>query len=138
MALRIYDAAMEAAVDALVDLADGGSVRVYAGTRPALNGGVGGATLLATLDLAATAFGAASSSGGVSTASGAGLPITQDDANATGTATWAALLDSSDGILYTGTVGVGSGDFQLESLDIVADQEVRLTALSFSLPQDDS
>lgn len=137
MTLRIYDAVAEAQADAAVDSVDAGAaagrVEIRTGAQPTVNAALSG-TLLATFTLGDPAYGAAAASGSGAVASGAGLPIGTTGA-ATDTAGYGAVLDSDGNIKWTGTVGVGSGDFQLDNLSIATGQTVNLTALSYTQPQ---
>ena len=77
------------AADAVTVRANTGSLRLYSGTPPAdANAALSGNTLLATLPMAATAFGAASA--GVATANA----LTAATAVATGRPTFARILES--------------------------------------------
>jgi hypothetical protein len=77
------------AADAVTPRANNGSLRLYSGTPPAdANAALAGNTLLATLPMAATAFGAASA--GVATANA----LTAAVAVATGRPTFARIIES--------------------------------------------
>ena len=54
---QLSDAAANAAVNALCALANGGFLKIYSGTQPATGNSALTGTLLATINLAATAFG---------------------------------------------------------------------------------
>jgi hypothetical protein len=77
------------AADAVVARANNGSLRIYTGTPPVdANAALSGNTLLATLPMAATAFGAATN--GVATANA----LTGAIAAATGRPTFARIIES--------------------------------------------
>lgn len=98
-----------------------GLLRIYDGTRPATGGTA--TTLLAELTFTDPAFAAAS--GGVLTASA----ITQDSsANATGTATWFRVVDSTAAIVMDGNVGTSGSDLNLTTTAIVITQPVSVTS----------
>ena len=123
---------VNAACNAIVDLADTGYIRIYDGSQPAnANTAVSTQTLLAELRFGATAFGAAS--GGTATANA----ITADSsANATGTASWFRVL-KSDGtsVLWDGTVGAGGTyDLVLNTTSIVSGATVSITSMTFTHP----
>jgi len=103
-----YDAADIAGVNAALALLNGGSLKIYTGTQPALNGAVTG-TLLVTLTFGSPAFGTATASGGTVTA--LANAITSGTAVASGTAGYCALTES-DGItvVFTGTVGTSNAN----------------------------
>lgn len=87
-------------------------------------GSAGMASILATIPLAATAAPAAS--GGVLTFT---MPQSDTSADNAGTAAEARIVTSALASVVTGlTVGVGSGDVQLDSLAISAGQTVTLNS----------
>lgn len=87
-------------------------------------GTAGMASVLATIPLAATAAPAAS--GGALTFT---MPQSDTSADATGTAAEARIVTSALASVVTGlTVGVGSGDVQLDSVSITAGQTVTLSS----------
>lgn len=113
--------------------AAGATIKVYSGTRP-VNADTavgGGNTLLLTLTMAATAFGAPSNG----TMAAASLPITAAGV-ANGTAAWFRAADS-DGVTVTdGTCGAdGSGaDIELSTTAITIGLEVSLTTGTITQP----
>ena len=140
MALRIYNAVVDAGCDAMVDtLEDGagaGKVQIYTGSQPALNGALSG-TLLAEFTMSNPAFGDGTAAGSGSVATAASMPKTDAAAAATGTAGYGAAVDSDDVVKWTGTVTItgGGGDFTIDNLSITSGQEVQLTSWTFTLPQ---
>ena len=121
-------AVANAAANAAVALADGGSLRIYNGSQPATAAtAVSGQTLLAELTLGNPAFGSASS--GVATANS----ITADSsANATGTASWFRVVSSGGTGLWDGTVGTSGADLNLDSVDLVSGGNVSVTSFTFT------
>jgi hypothetical protein len=117
---------------------DGGKIDIYSGTRPTNADTVlSGNTLLGTLTLNATAFGAAS--GGVLTAAA----ITSDtSADATGTATWFRMyvVGENPATASTtlkrldGSVGTSGTDMILDNTSISLGGTIALTALSYTHP----
>ncbi|HFD32035.1 MAG TPA: hypothetical protein ENJ28_04905 [Gammaproteobacteria bacterium] len=103
------------AITALVDAGGGaGFLEIYDGAQPVKGGAV--TNLLAQLTFSATSFPAASSE--TLTANS----ITDDSAaNATGTATWFRVTDSTGAFVMDGTVGLtGSGaDLELSNTSVV-------------------
>jgi hypothetical protein len=91
---------------------------------------VGSQVLLATVDLATTAFGAASS--GVKT----GTDPASVNAVASGTASWFRMTDNSGDVVMDGdvTVTAGSGTMKLSSLSIVSGSPVDITSLTITMP----
>lgn len=118
-------------LDAIKDNFNSGKLRVYSGTRPTdADTALSGNTLLAELTFNATAFAAAS--GGVLTANA----ITSDSAaDATGTASFVRVYES-DGTtpICDMSVGVGSGECQLNTLSIVQNAVVSCSACTITNP----
>jgi hypothetical protein len=137
MTLIVYDSLANTICDAAVDSFDAGAgnatIEIRAGARPAVNVAPTG-TVLAVFGLSATAFGNASANGAASTAAGTSLPKATTGL-ADGAATQGVMKDGDGNVKYTGSVGVGTGDFQLSNLSIATDQPVNLTALNFRVPQ---
>ena len=106
MAHNITLAALTASAiaDAVAARCDGGTLKVYDGAQPATaDTAIVAQTLLATCTFATPTFLAAVA--GVATAHA----ITQDaSADATGTAAWFRILDSTGAAVMDGTVGVGA------------------------------
>jgi hypothetical protein len=103
-----YDEADKAAVNAVTALLNSGSLKIYTGSQPALNGAVTG-TLLVTLTFGSTAFGASTASGGTVTA--LANAITSGTAVASGTAGY-FVLTKADGttVVFSGTVGTSNAN----------------------------
>lgn len=120
------------AVDAAVNGGAGaGVLKIYDGTQPAdADTAVSGQTLLAELTFSDPAFGAAS--GGVITANS----ITDDSsANATGTAAWFRVEDSTGTTVFDGDVttsAAGTGDLQLDSTSITSGQTVSVSSFTIT------
>ena len=128
--LDITNAAASAGLDAVTALLNGGTLRIYAGTKPATaDTALGAQTLLASLPLSGTAFGAASN--GVATANA----ITDDSsADATGTATFFRAVNSSAVAVVDGEVGTSGSDLNLNSTEIQSGAEVSVTSWELTLP----
>ncbi len=118
MAITLSTTARNAANDAVTALANGGHLVILAG-----------ATVLCTINLSATAF-AASTNG---SASANGLPLSGTASNS-GTADSYRVETSGSTSLWTGTVGVGSGDLQLSSLSISSGQTVTVNSWAHAQP----
>ena len=109
-------------ITALIDVGTSGFLRIYDGTRPATGGAT--TTLLSELTLSEISFPAASS--GAMTAN----PIADDaSANATGTATWFRLTNSSGAAVVDGDVGVSGSDLNLNTTSIAENVTVKVTSL---------
>lgn len=131
--IEISTAAQNAAANAIADLLDAGTgagdLLIYDGTMPAPND-AGAGTLLVTIPLDATAFGAASS--GVVTLADL------DPVNwaADGTADYCRLVDGDGDPIVQGdvTVTAGSGFLKLSSITAVTGSPVDVTSLTLTMP----
>jgi hypothetical protein len=128
---HMSNASANAAANAVAALCNGGTLSIYNGTQPANgNTAVTTQTLLATLPLSATAFGAAVN--GVITANA----ITSASAVATGTATWFRIF-KSDGTtaVIDGNVDIAanSPNLALNSTAISAGATVQVTSFTHTL-----
>jgi hypothetical protein len=98
-----------------------GFLRIYDGSRPATGGTA--TTLLAELTLSYPCASAAS--GGVLAFSA----ITADSsANASGTATWGRVVDSTGAFVKDFSVGTAGADFNLNTVSITAGVQVSCTS----------
>jgi hypothetical protein len=130
---QFYDNTVITAVNAVAAMLDNGYLNIYTGTQPALDGSLTG-TLLASLQLAATAFAAAAASGGTVTATA--NPIFSATAVATGTAGYFALLQSGgSAVVATGTVGTSGADLNFSSLSVTAGATVSCPSFALTQPQ---
>jgi hypothetical protein len=110
--------------------AGNGTIKIYTGTQPAsADDGIGGATLLGTLTFSKPS--APASSGGVLTFNA----ITQDDAaDATGTATWARIVDSTGNTIFDCDVGTAGATINLNTTSIVAGGPIAITSFTITVP----
>lgn len=100
-------------------------IRIYDGLRPSTGGAA--TTLLA--ELTCTDPAAAAPASGVLTFS----TITQDaSANATGTATWFRMVDSTGSAVLDGSVGTSGSDLNLTTTSIVATQPVSISSATIT------
>lgn len=133
MALTLANATASAKADAATARLDGGSIRLYAGTRPATaDTALTDQTLLATLTFGTPAFGAAANGVAIANA------ITQDgSADATGTAAFARLLTSGGAPVMDAAVSAagGGGDIELNSTSIQAGAVVSVTSFTYTQPK---
>lgn len=130
-ALALAATTADAIADAVAALCDGGTVKVYDGTKPATaDTAVSTQTLLATCTFASPAFSAAAA--GVAAAHA----ITQDaSADANGTASWFRVLDSTGAAVMDGTVGVGSGfDCNVVSTTVTAGAAFPIASMTITAP----
>ena len=111
--------------DAVDAGAGAGLFRVYDGTRPATGGTA--TVLLAELTMSDPCAPAAA--GGVLTFSA----ITADaSANATGTATWGRMVDSTGAFVDDFSVGTSGADFNLNTVNITTGVQVSCTSASIT------
>ncbi len=118
-----------AALDAVLDVLNGGKLRIYDGAQPTdADTALGAQVVLAELALNAT-FGAAASA-----ATKTANAITSDSsADATGTATWFSLLTSANIRVIDGTVGTSGANLNLNSVAISSGATVSVTALTVTM-----
>src|SRR5579863_7811351 len=107
MVAFIYNPGAEAALNAFGALLNSGTIQIYTGSQPAVNGAVTG-TLLVTLTFGSTAFASATASGGTATMTA--NSITGGTAGNTGTAGYFALVNNSSVVEATGTCGTSGAD----------------------------
>ena len=129
MAVTISDAAANAVVNAVTALLNtGGYIEIRTGSKPATVATTATGTLLGTLNLSSTAFGAAASR--TATAN----TITGDSsADASGTAGWFRAYASGGAGVIDGTVGASGADLNLSSTSIVAGGTINVTSLTLSV-----
>lgn len=128
-------AARVAMCDALAGLLNSGKLKIYTGTAPDADAAATG-TLLGTLTLNATAFGAASDNG--TRALATANAITPDSAaDATGTAGYFRVTKSDDTLVYQGDVTAtgGGGDLELDSVSISAGVQIDVTSLTIQVDE---
>ena len=129
MALGYLEALRHSQLDEITALIDAGVgaglIRIYNGSRPA-TGGVA-TTLLA--ELTCTDPVALAASGGILT-----LSAVSDDAsaNATGTATWFRVVDSTGTFVLDGDVGTSGSDLNLNSVSITSGGTVSITSFTIT------
>lgn len=129
MALGYNTTLRNSRLDSITTAVDAGAgaglLRIYDGTRPATCGTA--TTLLAELTMSDPSASAASA--GVLTFSS----ITADSsANATGTATWFRLVDSTGTCVLDGNVGTSGSDLNLNSVSISTGQNVAVTSFTIT------
>lgn len=130
MAVRLSTSARNASTDAISALVDAdagaGKVEIRTGGQPATPNTAATGTLLATVVLATTAFGA--SSAGTATATDPASVV----AVGTGTAGWWRLMDDSGDAVMDGTVADGS--LVLSDNNIVTGGNVDITSFTHTTP----
>ena len=128
----VYNSPCETMINAFTALLNNGTLQVYSGSQPAVDGGLSG-TLLATLTFGATAFANAVASG--SGGSAAANTITSGNAGNTNTAGYFALVTSGSATVGTGSVGTSGADLNFNTLSIVSGAVVACTAFTVTQAQ---
>lgn len=118
MTLSLTTSARNAAADAIVALANGGTLELQT------SGGVE----VATLTLGSPAFGAAVA--GVATANA----ITRDNAATGGTATQFVVKSSGGAALFSGSVGTTGTDMLLSSNVFAVNDAAEISSFTFTMP----
>lgn len=129
MTVGLVTAGRNSRLNVIRDLIDAGAgaglFRVYDGARPATGGAA--TTLLAELTF--TDPSAPNASSGVLTFSA----ITADpSANASGTATWGRLVDSTGAFVADFSVGTAGADFNLNTVTITSGVQVSCTSATLT------
>jgi hypothetical protein len=135
MTAAIYTAPATTAMTAFTATLNGGTIAIYTGTQPAANGALAG-TQIVTMALAATAFGAPTTTGSgnsaiVQAAAGA---ITSGTATSTNTAGYFALFGSTGSTVATGVCGTSGADLNLSSTAIANGAIVGCSSFLVQLP----
>jgi hypothetical protein len=130
MAEKLGTATRNAIADAVADLYDGGTLKIYTGSQPATADTAPTGSLLATITLPTPAFGA-SSSGAVAKAGTWSVA-----ASATGTAGYFRLKTAGDTHPIDGTIGAtGSGEeMELDNTSITSGQSVTVSSFTITQP----
>lgn len=128
----VYDAGVEAMLNAFGALLNSGTIKIYTGSQPAVDGSVTG-TLLATLTFGATAFASATASG--TGGSMSANSITAGTAGNTGTAGYFVCEESGGTIVLSGTVGTSGCDMNVNSTSISSGASVSCSAFTVTQAQ---
>jgi hypothetical protein len=135
---QFSDAAVEAELNAAAARENGGYLAIYTGAQPTDANSALTGTLLVKEPLSATAYAAATASGspGSRVVTAVANTITQENAIATGTAGYFALL-RSDGVTVEamGSVGTTGCDLNLSTTSLVLGQPVAISSFSLSQPE---
>ena len=129
MSYRRATATRDAVANTEGDLLNSGTIQIRTGGAPTNVNDAAQGTLLGTCGFAATAFGAPST--GVVTA---GAISSDTNADNSGTAGHARLLDSGAAIHSDATCGQGSGDFNFDNNVIVAGGTIAISSLTLTAP----
>lgn len=129
MATRLGVSAQNASVAGITALLNGGTVQIRTGSQPATVGTAATGTLLGTLTLSATAFGAPTS--GTASANA----ITGDtSADASGTAGWFRAISSGATAIIDGTITAsgGGGEMIISNVNVVAGGTLDISSWSIT------
>lgn len=129
---KISTAARNAAVEAITDLLDSGTIAIRTGAPPTAPADVDTGTLLGTLTFGATAFGAAAT--GTVTANA----ISSDtSADASGDAGHFRLISSGAAVVAQGTAGEAADtpDMEFDEKSIVAGGTIAITSMTVTVPE---
>ena len=129
MTYRDSVAARQAANDARLALANGGTIEIRSGAQPATPETAATGTLLATFTLPATAFGATNASG-VATLNA----VADTTGAADGTAGWARVKGSGGAAVFDGSVGTSGAEFTINSTAITTGGTVKMLSGSVTQP----
>jgi hypothetical protein len=129
---QLADAAANAACNALAALVNGGSIKFYSGAQPANGNTAPTGTLLATLPLNTTAFGAAAA--GVAPMATSPNPV-QASASQSGTAGYACFCDSGGAVKWMVSVGTSGCNLNMGTTSITSGATVQVTSYTFSIAE---
>lgn len=113
--------------DALVDLFDIGSINSEGRLKIYTTGGI---TLLATVLMAAPAFGDAA----IGVAQGNGLPWSDQLASGSGLAAEFVAIDRDETVILTGDVDTSGAELNFPQLEIAVKDIVKLLSVSYTAP----
>lgn len=123
---------MDAGLNAVKALCNGGTLTIYSGTQPATpETALSGNTALVAWTFAATAFGSDSLSSGNEVASATFTPGSSSNPTNSGTATFARVVTSGAAVVGDFTVGTSGTDIVLGSTTISTGVPVNLTSFQF-------
>ena len=130
--VNLSDAAANAEANALAPLMNGGTINLYSGAQPVnANTALSGNTLLVTFTFGSPAFGSAAA--GVLTANA----IAFGTAVATGTATFARILESGGAVVMDTPAGIAGGGagINLNTTTIVDGTVIPCNSFTYTVPE---
>jgi hypothetical protein len=133
--MRLATATRNALADAITTLVDAavgaGVIKIYTAAQPAsANDAITDQTLLAEIPFADPSFGAAAA--GVITADVD--PVLEDaEANNTGTAAWARIVDGDGSTIFDCNVGTADATIILNTVSLVSGGPVQITAFTITM-----
>lgn len=127
---RFASATVDVETDAVTALLNGGSLRVYSGSRPTTaDEATGGSALLVELRFGSPAF--SLSAGGVALAT----PIANALATATGEATWVRAVRADGITVFDGSVGSSDENLVMSNTFIQRGGLVAITSFAYHSPR---
>ena len=127
---QLSDASVNAAVNALLARASGGTLKIYQGAQPAnANTAIGAQTLLATIALGNPAFGNAAGGAANLNATAAATAVT------TGTAQFFRIFASDSSVVLDGSIGTAGCNINMGSVNIQAGAQVAITGYTYSIAE---
>lgn len=128
MALRRNTGLINGIANAFGALFGSGTLKIYSGGQPATGNDAAAGTLLATINLPASPFGAAAA--GVISKSGTWAAVAVAD----GTAGWARFTSNDTAKSFDCTVAEAGGDLTIDDDAIVTGGNVVVTAFTYTVP----
>ena len=127
---QLSDASVNAAVNALLARANGGTLKIYQGAQPAnANTAIGAQTLLATIALGNPAFGNAVGGAANLTATAAATAV------ATGTAQFFRIFAADSSVVLDGSIGTVGCNINMGSVNIQVGAQVAITGYTYSIAE---
>ena len=142
LTLTVTNAVAQALLTALKTAIDAGTaaiIEIYDGAQPTdADTAVGAQTLLATLTMDATAFGAVGDANPGANMTAAAI-IPDASADATGTAAWFRLLTQAAGtVIMDGSVGTSGADINFNTTSFTAGSEIEITSMVIFIGETDA
>lgn len=134
---RYSNLGARAALDALTALLNAGGaghIKIFTGSAPATVETADSGTLLSTLGLSATAFGASTDNGDGSAKATAAAITSDTNAAATNTAGYFRAYSGAGTCIIQGTVGTSAADMILNTTAIVAGSTVTISSWTINMP----
>jgi hypothetical protein len=128
MSLRLNDAFRNDLADRLAVIFASGSIEVRTGAQPADPDDAASGTLLATISLPATPFGAAASGAVAKSGTWSGVAV------ADGTAGWARFKNAAGTRTFDCSVAESAADLIIDDDAIVTGGQVTVTSFTYTIP----
>lgn len=127
---QISDASANAAVNALLARANGGTLKIYQGAKPAnANTAITDQVLLASIALGNPAFGAAAGGTAALNATAAAAAV------ATGPAQFFRICAADASVVLDGTIGTAGCNIDMGTVNIQQNAQVAITGYAYSITE---